>query len=324
MKTLTPFEKIAQKNKRKNRLKTVLLTCLIMILAFGIVIKGLTELASTNGNKVKDRYLLMTEIAYPNIFYNDWFFTPTSSFSGQFQSNRYKNIDGIDVPYEKMEANYSIRLSSSDMNVMLVGMSDKKSLYTHTNYYKTPLFYNVKHTYNDEDNVVTQDITLAKDMPNQAIEMAVTFDKPYTYEEISKMLPNNLMANWYWTGTTSTYDTSSVGVDALLGIGNDDTEGLDEAIFSNFKNNITIALKNNYLNSTYGISYSNSSEENYSLKKDAEYYIKHNTSLKTAQFSGVILTGRSENFEQLQGKDWIYGANLGQSVIIQPYYTLVK
>lgn len=65
-------------------------------------------------------------------------------------------------------------------------------------------------------------------------------------------------------------------------------------------------------------------DETLSLEDDAKTYLKNNSNYKTATFSGVILTGRAENFVQLEDKDWIYASNIGQSVTIQPYHILTK
>jgi hypothetical protein len=41
-------------------------------------------------------------------------------------------------------------------------------------------------------------------------------------------------------------------------------------------------------------------------------------------FSGIILTGKAENFSQLEGKEWIAASSIGASVSNQPYYKLDK
>ena len=110
MKTFNDFEKIAQRSKVKNRIKLVVLSTLVALASLGIIVRCLTEIASRHGEAVKDTYLLMSEIAYPNISYNNWYFNATSSYTGQFHSDRFKNIDGIEVPYEKMEARRGRRL----------------------------------------------------------------------------------------------------------------------------------------------------------------------------------------------------------------------
>lgn len=326
MKISNDFEKIAKKSKRKNRLKTVLISTLAALLSLLLIVRGLTKLASYNGNKVSQHYLLMSEIAYPNISYNDWYFTATSSFSGQFQSNRFKNIDGIEVPYEDMKANYSLRLHDlGDSNVWLTTSTDGKSSYTHGNYYKSPMFFNVNHKVSKDDFYkTTKDIKLAAQMPNQAVEMAITFDKPYTYEEIQKLIPKNLTINWYWIGSQSDFNTAGLTSDTQLGISVYDGQALTSNDFARFRDNLRKAINQSYLKSTYGYTKNNKEESSFSLQKDATTYLAKNKNFKSAKFSGLILTGRSENFAQLENASWIYASNLGQSVQIQPYHKLDK
>lgn len=79
------------------------------------------------------------------------------------------------------------------------------------------------------------------------------------------------------------------------------------------------AIESGVVDSRYRIE-----DETLSLEDDAQTYLKNNSNYKTATFSGGILTGRAENFAQLEDKDWIYDSNIGQSVTIQLYHTLTK
>ncbi|GFH43300.1 hypothetical protein Hs30E_18510 [Lactococcus hodotermopsidis] len=57
-------------------------------------------------------------------------------------------------------------------------------------------------------SVFPEDLYQAVSVPNdlanvvktekRVVEVGISFDKPYTYEEVKKMLPNNLMQAWYW------------------------------------------------------------------------------------------------------------------------------
>lgn len=326
MKTFNDFEKIAQRSKVKNRIKLVVLSTLVALASLGIIVRCLTEVASRHGEAVKDTYLLMSEIAYPNISYNNWYFNATSSYTGQFHSDRFKNIDGIEVPYEKMEAYYSIRFADSyDTNVWLTMSSDKRSAYTHSSYYKSPMFYNINHDYTNKDDLApTNDISLAAQMSNQAIEMAITFDKPYTYQEIQKMIPENLLVNWYWIGSSSDFDTAERTPDKQLGISTYDGEQLNDYSYSLFRKNLEKAVSKGYLDMTENGNDQNGKKQTFNLAEDAQKYLNKNKKLKTAKFSGVILTGRSENFAQLESAKWIFASNIGQSVTIQPYHQLIK
>ncbi|MGT2960956.1 anti sigma factor C-terminal domain-containing protein [Streptococcus caballi] len=363
MKISNDFEKIAKKSKRRTTLRNIVLST---VLALGILVAtymGLNFLTSRNGEGIRDRYVLQSQIAYPNISYSTWGFNPTSQFTGTFYSDRFKDIDGIIVPFEPFEASYSLRIlggSNNGAGTMLG--DDNRSNYTRGSGNKVPMFYNIKYNYNSKDSYVkvTQDIELTSEMSGQAVEMAITFDKSYTLEEIMKMVPDNLKTNWYWIGTTSKYDTSTIQLSDVFGMAYNEKATMtyqqakkwetaaDEAVkkdkkadlskidtdapdsvdaltgvqnsYTFFQESAKEALEKDYIGSTYGGADGNELDS----KKDIGAYLKANPDPKTATFAGVILTGRAENFKQLENASWIYASNLGQSVQIQPYHKLDK
>jgi hypothetical protein len=70
----------------------------------------------------------------------------------------------------------------------------------------------------------------------------------------------------------------------------------------------------------------------YNMYNDVEAYLKKFGQLDIREaenrdqltFSGVILTGKSENFAQLEGKEWNHASSIGASIQNQPYYKLDK
>ncbi|EHJ55957.1 hypothetical protein HMPREF9318_00727 [Streptococcus urinalis FB127-CNA-2] len=326
MKISTNFEEIAKKSKRRSLVKTIIISSLVSIVIIGLLVKAMSYMTSENGNKVKSHYLLMSEIAYPNITSSNWTFQPLSIFTGQFKADRFKNIDGISVPYEKMEANYSLTKSDlTDTNVWLKTGDNDKSEYTQSTNIKSPVFYNPNvNQKNPNNKKKTNDISLLSKMSGKAVEVAVTFDKPYTVDQISKMVPNNLLINWYWIGSKSHYDLSGLTPDNQLGISLQDSKKMSQYDLTLFRENLKSALDKNYLKSEYGTDTTKMTSSSFNLSSDAKEFLKANQSLKTAKFSGVILTGKSENFSTLTGKSWIYASNIGTSVDIQPYHQLTR
>ncbi|MBM7642554.1 anti sigma factor C-terminal domain-containing protein [Streptococcus loxodontisalivarius] len=157
-------------------------------------------------------------------------------------------------------------------------------------------------------------------MTDQAVEVAVTFDKAYTIKEIAELVPDNLMINWYWIGSSSNYDTAELTADAQLGLTAYDGTEPSQSDLETFKENLNSALSKGYLDRTYD----RDSDISLNLVDDARTYLETSDSQEKMTFSGLILTGRAENFKSLQNASWIFGSNLGQSVIIQPYHTLSK
>ncbi|MCC9773742.1 hypothetical protein HK133_10255, partial [Streptococcus agalactiae] len=59
------------------------------------------------------------------------------------------------------------------------------------------------------------------------------------------------------------------------------------------------------------------------LEKYAKKYDKVNNSDKL-KFSGIILTGKAENFKQLKEKEWVHASSIGANIEYKPYYKLDK
>lgn len=230
--------------------------------------------------------------------------------------------------------------------------SQMTATYTYTNGFKLPHFFNTNAKKTGFDFQLTQDLDFIPEMTGQAVEVAVTFDKPYTFSEIAELVPDNLQINWYWIGTESDLDTAGVNP-SLLGFTPNgsvftyqeeqeivkNTQNLsgdewkaymekaskgkenlsEEDYFANaythFVANLELAREKNWLNPGFGWN-----DTVYSMADEATNYLKKYPDGKTAKFAGVILTGRAENFAQLQNQDWIYGSNIGHSVQIQPYH----
>lgn len=360
MKTLSSFEQIAKKNKRKNWIKLILISMVVSLLAiFGIYI-SLSKLASRSGEKVQESYLLLSEIAYPNVDYNSWGYQTTSPFSGTFYSHRVKDIDGIMVPFEKYEGDYSIILSSSlNQGERLKQGDNGQSAYTFDSLYKAPLFYG-KESSTTSKYKVTQDLNFIGDMTGQAVEVAITFDKAYTLAEIEQKVPSNLKLNWVWIGRDDNidFDGDLAGVFGFtpffdMGLNAEQQKALEKeldeankkgpdavsAVFERYNQKEKITplegMKNSYSNfqdraktyvsGDYGDTIvSGKDGKAYSKKDFLKDYLEKNQNPDTATFSGIILTGRAENFAQLKEADWIYASNIGQTVQIQPYHVLEK
>ena len=362
MKTLSNFEKIAQKNKRKNLLKIVSLSTILTLAATAAIFYGLQQKVSSNGKKIQDHYLLMSEIAYPNVDYISWGYRTSSYFSGDFYSNRVKDIDGILVPFEKYNASYSIYMTydlNQDEGLNL--LDGGQSYYTYGNHFKVPIFYNTG--YSGEYNLkVTQDLDFIPKMTGQAVEVAITFDKPYTLAQIDAMVPDNLKLNWIWIGQAPTEVDFGDRLDQQFGFDNysnvalsaEDQAALEKevdaamekdkdadlnAIYEKYQGDSTVdplvSLQNSYSNFQiqlqkyldigYGfVTITDADGNEYSAEDYLKDYLEANKDPKTAKFAGIILTGRAENFAQLQNADWIYASNIGQSVQIQPYHKLDK
>ena len=319
------FEIVAKKSRRRNTKKILLLSIAVVLSVVGIYTATRTileKMAIHHMTEVTNYYENRSQIAYPNIYSSNNIHA-TNDFSNLYQLTRSKDLDGVIVPYDTVTAsagpNFEKIDHMADSVILSSGVNNNVMAFNAGRRVKIPLFFNIKN--NDETNIMakpSQELPLVSEMKGQLVEVAVTFDKPYTYSELQTMLPSNLKANWYWLGTYSNYNTASLDISNLFGF---------KVIKDDIKYSFDIFqthLKNSLKDKHGLINISTSKGEIYSTKKELDYLNKTLKNIENCKFSGVILTGKAENFAQLEGKEWIYASSIGASIPNQPYYKLDK
>ncbi|KHD44802.1 sigma factor regulator N-terminal domain-containing protein [Streptococcus hongkongensis] len=304
-----PLAKLAIKRKRLTLLKTVLFSLLACLLLILICFKGLSSLTAKNGQKVYHHFQQLSEIAYPNISYDSLYYYPSGQFTGKVHADRFKDIDGIPISYSPFEANYSL---SGTFESSAEESSANSYLFDRGTRQKVPQFFNtnVKFENGEVKSSPSHDLPYVTNMPNQLIEMAITFDKPYTYKELKTMLPKNLKKNWLWIGSKTTLDTSTWATSYQFGT---NPEVLDNP--QHFLKNLKLVSKEG----------SKVIINNVDVYSDLDNYVKEFQNTQNGEqltFSGIILTGKSENFKELEGKKWIYASSIGANIDNKAYYKL--
>ena len=327
------FKIIAKKSRRKRLWKTVVISSFVSLVFLGLLGKGLAELASGNGRDLQKQYEVMSEIAYPNVDYDSLYYNPTSYLSGTLRSDRFKDLDGVMVDYPAYEGNYSLTGSYKNPTSEAT-YSSTSGTYTRELRQKYPVFYNLNAKGTKDSNSIPKELASIKEMPNQLVEVALTFDKPYTYKEIQQMIPSNLKINWYWIGSQSedgentmalrtdpktTYGASGTMLNPYPDGKKESEEAKNEQ--QTFLDYLKKADKNLFPSVNGYNTYND--VESY-LKKFGQLDIREAENRDQLTFSGVILTGKAENFAQLEEKEWIYASSIGASVPNQPYYKLDK
>ena len=325
------FEILAKKSKRKRLWKTVAISSFVSLALLLLLGKGLIELASSNGRNLQKEYEVMSEISYPNVDYDSLYHTQNSLFSGTLHSDRFKDLDGVKVAYPSYEGNYSLIGAFKDPTAEGTYLS-LSGTYTRELRQKYPVFYNVNAKQTKSSDPAPQELVSVKEMPNQLVEVALTFDKAYTYKEIQKMIPNNLKINWYWIGSQSENDIEQYSDPQF-------TYGANASLLFTYDSDVRKKAKEAKKEQQTFLDYLKKADKNlfpslsgYNMYNEVESYLKKFGQLDIREaenrdqltFSGVILTGKAENFAQLEEKEWIYASSIGASVPNQPYYKLDK
>ncbi len=346
------FELLTKKRKRKNRLITVGLS-ILAICGLYIGVRMITErLISNKAWTVVHTVELLESVAYPNSTTYTWSANGGDMFHGGIKGSRAKDIYGVpvyDTTYENHFSLFGGEWGGTVLDYRTGYDHDGKLLKLETNQ-KIPQFYNINAQKQSEGELIatpTQELPLVKKMENQLVEVAITLDKPYTLDDINSMIPSNLKTNWYWIGTTSKGDSSTWSMYSLYGTdaqgftreeyvdeqaahnalkesakegGQPDQEAMATKAVDAFLTNLKAVLEAPG-DTTYNTTRPRDDIEKY-LEKFGHLDLTKEEDRNKLEFSGIILTGRAEDFAQLENADWIYASSIGASIPNQPYYTL--
>lgn len=354
------FMKLAKKNKIKRRLITIgisILTTLVILSGLGI---WRSSYLQEQNKKVSEFVNVYSEISAPNTVST---ITGTSQglLSGSYTLSSYKNLDGIPVPVGTRDINYGFSFpnnawwpSVGDEDYVPGGIIENIS---YRDGQKQPQFFQISLA--DVNLISTkesfpQEIGKLEQVSDYVSEVAITFDKPYTYKEILKMVPDNLLLNWlslsrsvdatYYgnrnidigiSTTINTYSKDGLYYDdgsgnsvklnqrEVLSLPGD--AGSDGIVNDGMYSDFVAAVKRSI---DYGanddISLELSNGEDFYPYRDAVKQVKKYPKLDDATFSGIILSGRNENFKQLQNKSWIAASSIGATTRYFPYLPTTK
>lgn len=312
------FKKLALRVKVKRWSLMILISITITILILIIGYRGTHLFVRKNYLALDKEFQVLDVINSPNIYSDSRYIASNDAFGGVLVSDRYKNIDGYKVAWEQRQGTFNWMAATPDAGndafaeiqrgEQIVGMENKDLRM------KVPTFFNsaIKKSAIQK----TDELKTLSKMDNQLAEVGITFDKPYSYEEIQQMIPSDLLINWYWIGTSGSFDTTELS--SYLGINANEMDGtLNETDFKDFVK----VLKKTNVSSRKIYSRKNQS---YSLYADGASYAKVNNNLAESKFSGIIVSGKTENFKALENQNWLFASSVGVTVERVPYIEPIK
>ncbi|QEA58910.1 anti-sigma factor [Leuconostoc koreense] len=329
------FEQLIKKTKKRNILKGILISSLSTITVFFIILVGANLFVAHTMNRqleLQNQKLTIENIAFsPNIFTNNQHTTSNAWTKSTITETRFKNIDGYHIYYPEKTVQIGLfgtqNLSHNNIDVY----NDTPSIIAKNSktQEKEPMFFSrsAKSIHKNSKKISlytspTHEAKTLSTMKNTLAEVALTFDKPYSYSEIKKMLPDNVMINYYWVGfgNSNTSTIASAGNYIGLNASDDGKGSLQEG---STKNNTYTGYKGLKQALTDSISLplaSHISDKSYitSIKSQLS------SNLSTAKFNGVIVTGRTEHLQNLDNLNFIFASNVGLTTAIVPYETPLK
>lgn len=354
------FKKLAKKTKNRKRLISAGLSVVVTVAVLSGAVFARNIYVKQALAKAAEQSNIVAETQNPNMITSLTGQTQ-GLLGGSFEKSLTKNVDGYAVAAGIQTVNYGQNFGQNmidygnDSTWMLAAMNGTAPNTSFSNGQKVPSFYTPGAYVPTDNGMPPKELNTLSKLPDYLAEVAISFDKPYTYAQIEKMIPENLLTNWCWLSinnkkvnmaTTNLYIGLSTNVDSystamydangkaisnnarrnLESLSIAGTYGLDDTLYNDF---VAAIKQANTISELKGLgTNSNSNLDGTSVTyypyQDALKSVKAHPTLDTAKFSGVILTGRTENFAQLEGKSWIYASSVGATTPVLPYLSPVK
>ncbi|MDR1606636.1 MAG: anti-sigma factor [Streptococcaceae bacterium] len=327
MKTSEGFNQLIKKEKRKKLLKTIGISAVTTFVLFGVGMTAINKRMAVQYKKAQESANITDMIESPNIISTSQYLSVSGRMTSQLKSERFKNIDGYLVATTPLEINFGLFGGGyCEFNSPLTTPISKTKdigVFSRDNGEKVPLFFNpnVKKSDRHPDAKATHEADSLSNLQKHVAEVAITFKEPMTYAEIQEKLPKDILINWYWLGRASNQLSALEGTKKVIGINANEKGELDASPLqtqqsSNWPSSqysaFVAAVKKAAETRNYTINGVN-------IYQDALKQVKKYPTLDKAKFSGVLVSGRTENLAQLDEAPYVYATNVGLEAEILPY-----
>ena len=293
------LKKALNKAKRKQVLKISIISFIVVLFTLPILFKTGDYLAGKNADRLHDALFLQHAISEPNTQIDSQVKGQSAIFGGNIVTNRSKNINGYVVQWSTLTSSYDWVFSHIDHNELIPGFywSDTEFYeYDKQTKNKVATFF---HPSIEEYYSVQNELAEISQMENHVAEVAISFNHPYTLQEIQAEIPDNL--NVVWLYMASPIADESKGPAGVPVYGFNPSDSPKEA-YSSFVDELEKYDENGY-NETI--------QEFLKLNKNKQF--------DEVKVLGVMLTGQTQNFKALENQDYIRGASVGATAQIVPY-----
>ncbi|HEM5030357.1 TPA: anti sigma factor C-terminal domain-containing protein [Streptococcus suis] len=318
--TMKTFEEVTKKSKRKNLWKTVGLSSIVGIVLLLSSIYALRLFSNYRSQQAQEHFNRVLQVTYPNVDVERFYVNEIGIVSGYVDYNLSKDLAGVPFAFGHLEVEYNFYGVFANFAQYFPEGSEEYYYHQDSNS-KLPVFYNTKTT------TGSQELPYVKEMKGQLVEVAITFDKKYTLAEIRNMVPGNLKQNWYWIGTEkSQLRTEYLSLVSLFGMDSEQLQAVTAEVATDdlvpYTSPLTVMKELVDYQGDYALSPEIKGDVQAYVDKFGDTDFTKQEEIDKLEFAGIILTGKAEDFAQLEGKDWIYASSIGASIPIQPYYQL--
>ena len=333
MKLNENFDQLIKKEKRKRLLKTIAISFVTTVVLLFIGFTLINKRMEMQYKKAQEMANITDMIESPNLVSQSQYLSTSGRVTSQLKSERFKNIDGYMVAATPLEINFSlfgIGYGSGKNSSLTVPITKTKEIgaFSRENGEKLPLFFNPKHKESEtqQEAKATHEARTLSGFKNHVAEVAISFKEPMTYAEIQAKIPENVLINWYWLGMASDQLSATETVGKVIGINADEAGKLSSeplksktssAWWSPNYPSFVAAVKTAAEKRGYTVN-------GLDIYQDALKQIEKYPTLKTAKFSGIIVSGRTENLATLDDEPYVYRTNVGLQAEILPYIEPTK
>ena len=311
-------KKIMRKAKFWSTIKIIGITVIVTPIVLFVLWYGFRSLSLDNAQKAMDDVMLFNEISAPNVHISNQTFD-SNWFGGEIQTKTYKVLGDKPYIWEPIEGNYNLfgTISKSYGSYGPIQLEASESLkesnqFERFNAYtgdRELFFYHPKISYDVYKDNISE---LNQFGETTLVELGLSFDQGYSFDEIKSKLPPNVQVVWWWVDTYTNerldfmrqgQDTISADSPLLYGFHSEQSKPKAQ---QSQNNEIDSFIRN--------IEHLRESK-NFEWETDQVYQalIGNNGTLDESDVKiiGAVVTGTPEQLELLQGKTYIKASTLG-------------
>ncbi|AHV96227.1 anti-sigma factor [Paenibacillus sabinae] len=315
-----------KKVRRRTLIRNILISLAVSLITLVVIFIGAAHLIDHESSETMfDEYGYMS-ISSPNEYLEPGHKDRRGFLSGVLELDTYKIVEGIPIPWREKWINYHVTgfpfttgvhggttsLEGDDPALKAQGYEYNRR-YNPDNGQREMLFYVPGADYNGK---ILNDIPSLSQMESgKLVEMALSFDKNYSFAEVKAMLPAGVRPVWYWVDTYDdwkdfglepekngdgviVYPQPLISTYGVYGFGvRPHSENPDPA---DFIGSVKVGLQQK------GKYYSEYKRIYTYLKKD-----KPEPGTSDVRILGVVVTGTTRGLQSLNGQPYIRGAVLG-------------
>lgn len=300
----TSIKNALKKAKRKQLLKIIITSIIVVLILIPIFYKTGNYFAAKSSKRLHEQLFLHNSIAESNIQIDSQVTANSSTFGGNIITNRSKNINGYVVQWSTLTSSYDWFRLKIDHNELTPGFH-----WSDTDFYeydkqtknKVATFYHP--SIQEYFDGVQNELSDISQMENYVAEVAISFDQPYTIQEIEAKIPDNLNIVWlYMTSRIADESRGPSGTPVYGFVPPSSPKEGDKDFYKGFIDTLEI--------------YDDNGND-----ETIQKFLKLNKNKQWDEVGilGVMLTGQTQNFKALENQDFIRGASVGATAQMVPY-----